>query len=348
MTRYGSLSRQSVNAAAGRGAVLAVVAVLALAACQTPGGSPGATGAGSPAPGGAASPPAGGTQLSIATGGTGGVYYPLGGGFAQVIRANITGYDATVQETNASVDNMRLIASGGADLALSLGDTAADAVAGRGDFAGAAVDACTLGRLYDNFTQVLTTSDTGIATIADLRGKRVSLGSPASGTEVIALRILEAAGLDPDADIQRQQLAIDDTVSALRDGTIDAGFWSGGLPTAAIVDLATSGKLVLIPTAEHTAALAAKYGEFYVAGEIPAGTYQGQDAAVPTIVVPNVLVANKSMAEELQRQITEAIYTHKDELVAVHAAAKDLDAATAGDVAFMDVCPGSKTFFDAQ
>ncbi len=321
---------------------------LVLGACQPAGTSSGPSGGASSSPAASASAAGGTTQLSIATGGTGGVYYPLGGGFSQVIRKYIPGYDATVQETNASVDNMQLIGGGGADLALVLGDTAADAVEGRGEFESGPVEACTLGRLYDNFTQVVTSSDTGITSIEDLRGKRVSLGSTGSGTEVIGLRILEAAGIDPDTDIERQQLAVDETVNGLRDGTVDAGFWSGGLPTAALTEYATTGKLVVIPTAEYTEKVAATHGPFYLSAEIPPDTYSGQTAAVPTIVVPNVLVVNTSMPEELQRQITEAIYGHKDELVAVHPAANALDASTAGDVEFMDVCPGARAYFDTQ
>jgi TRAP transporter TAXI family solute receptor len=155
---------------------------------------------------------AGGGQLSIATGGTGGVYYPLGGGLANVIGDNVEGYTATISETNASVDNMLLIADGGADVAFSLGDTASDAVNGTGtDFEGSPVEACALARIYDNYTQLVTTTDSGIASVEDLAGARVSLGSPGSGTEIIALRILEAAGIDPDADIERQQLGVDET-----------------------------------------------------------------------------------------------------------------------------------------
>jgi len=328
-------------------AATTLVVSLALGACQ-PGTSAAPTGGPPSATGASPSAAAGTTQLSIATGGTGGVYYPLGGGFSQVIRKYIPGYDATVQETNASVDNMQLIANGGADLALVLGDTAADAVEGRGSFESGAVEACTLGRLYDNFTQVVTSSDTGITSIADLSGKRVSLGSTGSGTEVIALRILEAAGIDPDTGIERQQLAVDETVNGLRDGTVDAGFWSGGLPTAALTEYATTGKLVILTTAEYTEDMASTHGPFYLTAEIPADTYSGQTAAVSTIVVPNVLIANKSMAEDLQRQITEAIYGHKDELVAVHPAAEALDPGTAGDVEFVDVCPGAKAYFDSQ
>lgn len=331
--------------------ILAAAALL-FGACQplgsgvnaSPGASAGATAAGS-----AASPGAGGTeQLTIATGGTGGVYFPLGGGLAIELTENIEGVSASAQETSASVDNMRLIGTGGADIAFVLGDTAADAVEGRGDFEGAPITACTLGMIYSNYTQVLTSTDTGITSIEGLRGKRVSLGAPGSGTEIIALRILEAAGIDPDADITRSQLLVDETVQGLSDGTIDAGFWSGGLPTGALVEYANSGKMLLLPTAEYTAALATKFGPFYVEQEIPAATYAGQDAAVPTIVVPNVLVVNTSMPQDLQQQITQVLFDQKADLVAVHPAAGELDPATAGDVDFMDVCPGAQAYYDAQ
>jgi hypothetical protein len=261
-----------------------------------------------------------------------------------VLSQNIDGVNATAQETSASVDNMLLIGTGDADIAFVLGDTAADAVEGRADFEGNAIDACTLGILYGNYTQVVTTGGSGIETIEDLRGKRVSVGAPGSGTEVIALRILAAAGIDPDSDIDRSQLLIDETVTGLRDETIDAGFWSGGLPTGALQELGSDIKV--LPTAEFTDQLAEEFGPFYVEGEIPAGTYEGQDEAVPTIVVPNVLVVNRSMSEDLQRQITEVLFEQKDALVSVHPAANELDPATAGQVEFMDVCPGAQAYYD--
>jgi uncharacterized protein len=321
---------------------LATVGVLVVS-CQPigdgGGGSPGASG----------SAAAGGGQLSIATGGTGGVYYPLGGGLADLIGENVSGYDATVQETNASVDNMLLIANGGADIAFSLGDTAGEAVQGIGaDFEGSAVPACALARIYDNFTHIVTSSGTGIASVEDLRGQRVSVGSPGSGTEIIALRILEAAGIDPDADIERQQLGVDETVAALRDGTIDAGFWSGGLPTGSLVDYATTGQMALVPHGEHATAMAEQHGAYYFEQTIPADTYEGQAEEVSVVVVPNVLVVNTSMPEDLQRQITQVIFEHKDELVAVHSAAEALDPATAVDIDFMDICPGSQSYYDEQ
>jgi TRAP transporter TAXI family solute receptor len=309
---------------------VAAAGVLALAACGS----------------GESEVPGADGSLSIATGGTGGVYYPYGGGMGTVLSEDLEGITATVQETNASVDNILLVQDGGADIAFALGDTTADAVGGVAQFEGREVTICTLGKLYNNFTQAVTTGGTGIRTVADLRGKRVSVGSPGSGTEVIALRLLEAAGINPDTDIQRSQLGVGETAQALRDGTIDAGFWSGGLPTGALVDLASTGQMVLIPTAEYTEALASQFGPYYQTAEIPAGTYQGQTEPSPQVVVPNVLVVRSDMPEQLQQDITRTIFENEERLATVHPAAADLDPATAGDVGFVDVCPGARAYFD--
>ena len=321
-----------------RAAGTLVAALLVLAACQPLGEGDESAPAGSG--GGEAT-----GRLSIATGGTGGVYFPLGGGLADLITEHLEGYTATAEETNASVDNMNLIGSGESDIAFVLGDTASDAVAGTGEFEGGAIEACTLGILYTNFTQLVASADSGITSVADLEGQRVSLGEAGSGTEIIGLRVLEAAGLDPDADIERAQLGVAETVDALRDGTLDAGFWSGGLPTGALVDYASTGDMVLVPTAEFAADLQGEFGSYYLESEIPADTYEGQSEAVSVIGVPNVLVVNTSMDEGLQEQLTALIFERKDDLVAVHPAASELDQETAGDVEFMDVCPGAQTFF---
>lgn len=323
------------------GTVVALAAIV-LAACQplSEGEPEGSAAAASGADSGTG-------RLSIATGGTGGVYFPLGGGLADLISENIEGYTATAEETNASVDNMNLIGSGDSDIAFVLGDTAADAVAGSGEFEGSPIDACALGILYTNFTQLVASADSGVTSVADLEGKRVSLGEAGSGTEIIGLRVLEAAGLDPDADIERAQLGIAETVDALRDGTLDAGFWSGGLPTGALVDYASTGDMVLVPTGEFAADLQSEFGDYYLESEIPADIYEGQAEAISVVGVPNVLVVNNAMDEGLQEQLTALLFEHKEDLVAVHPAAEELDESTAGDVPFMDVCPGAQTFYDS-
>src|SRR5258705_9229147 len=171
----------------------------------------------------------GGTvRLSIARGNTGGVYYPYGGGLARVISQSVPHVDATAEVTNASVDNLKLIQLGKADIAFVLTDTLDDAVHGRGPFAKAPVSARTLAVLYPNYTQVATIEGKNISRLADLRGRVVSTGSPGSGTEVIAFRVLRAAGIDPDKDIRQQSLRVNTAVHPLKDGKIDAFFWSGG------------------------------------------------------------------------------------------------------------------------
>jgi TRAP transporter TAXI family solute receptor len=290
--------------------------------------------------------PGGGDRLSIATGGTGGVYFVYGGALADQITQNIEGVEATAEATSASVDNMQLIADESSDVAFTLADTAADAVEGRESFDGDPVPAQALTRLYNNYTQVATTADSGIESIEDLQGKSVSVGSPGSGTEVIALRVLEAAGLDPDADIDRQQLGVDESVDAVRDGTIDAFFWSGGLPTGAVTDLATTDQIVLLPTTEYIVALRETYGEVYQESNIPAGTYEGFDQDVSVIAVPNYLVVNESMDEELAYNITRLLFDQQDALAQAHPEANNLDINTAPQVPPLELHPGAQRYYD--
>ena len=314
----------------------ALAATLLLTACG--GGDSGGSGGGEGAQ-------AGGT-LTFATGGTGGVYYPYGGGIANLLSSQLDGTVVTVQETNASVDNMQLLASGQAQLAFGLGDVVSDAAKGQNTFS-EPLPICSLGNMYNNFTHVFTTADTGITSIEDVRGKRVSVGAVGSASEVTADRILEAAGIDPQADIERAQLGVAETVAAIQDGTVDVGFWSGGLPTGAIVDLASTDDLVLIPTADYVDEMAGKYGDYYFADEIPANTYEGQTEASPQVVSPNILVVRNDMDEQLQQDITRTIFENKEQLLTVHPAAEELDPATAGDVTFIETCPGAKAYFDS-
>ena len=290
--------------------------------------------------------PGGGNRISIATGGTGGVYFVYGGALADQITQNVEGVEATAESTSASVDNMTLIGEESSDIAFSLADTAADAVEGREDFEGEPIPAQALAQLYINYTQVATTAGSGINSIEDLRGRSVSVGSPGSGTEIIALRVLRAAGIDPDADIDRQQLGVDESVDAVRDGTIDAFFWSGGLPTGAVTDLATTDQIVLLPTVEYLDALRGQYGEVYQESIIPAGTYEGFDEDVSVIGVPNYLVVNESMDEEMAFQITQLLFDQQDALAEAHPEAGNLDINTAPQVPPLELHPGAERYYD--
>lgn len=259
------------------------------------------------------------TRLSIATGGTGGVYYPLGGGMASVISKYVSYADATAEVTSASVDNVRLIGAGKADMALVLADTAWDGYQGLEKFK-EKVPIRTIAVLYPNKNHMVTVEGTGIEKMADLKGKRIATGAPGSGTEVIALRLLQAYGIDPDKDVKREKLSVAESVNAMKDKKIDAFFWSGGVPTAAVTDLAaTPGvKIKILDHADGQPALAKKHGPLYVKGVIPAKTYPGQDKDAQITDVWNVLIVNEKADPKLVYDITKALFENKLDLVRVH------------------------------
>jgi hypothetical protein len=259
-------------------------------------------------------------RLSIATGGTGGVYYPMGGAMAAVISKYIPSTEATAEVTAASVDNCLLIGQKKADLAFSMADTAWDAYSGVGKPFPRKLPLRTVLVLYPNNLHVVTLEGKGIEKVADLKGKRVSTGSPGSGTEVMGLRLLEAAGLNPDKDVKRDKLGVSESAGALKDGKVDAFLWGGGIPTAAVLDLAaTPGvRMKLVPHGDLVAKMREKYGPIYVTGVIPAHSYPGQTKEVQIAVVWNVLVCNASLPENLVYMITKVFLEHRNELVAVH------------------------------
>src|SRR4051812_45328671 len=216
-------------------------------------------------------------QLSIATGGTGGVYYPLGGGMANVLSKYVPGITATAEVTGGSVDNLKLINTGKPYIAMTMADAAWDAAQGQDKFKGSKVPVRTLMVMYPNRMHVVTVEGTGVNSMKDLKGKRVSTGSPGSATEVMAFRVIEAAGLDKDKDMKRERLGAAESVNAIKDKKIDAFFWVGGLPTAAVTDLAaTPGvKIKMIEHANLVPAMNKKYGNLYFADVIPKATYSG-------------------------------------------------------------------------
>ena len=271
-------------------------------------------------------------RLSIATGGTGGVYYPYGGGIAKIISENIPNVEATAEVTAASVDNLKFLRDRKADLAFVTADTLFDAVEGRGVFDGTKLPIRGLASLYENYTQVITLDSTAVKTLSDMKGKVISTGSAGSGTEVTAFRVLEAVGINPAADIRKQSLGAVQSVDALKDGKIDAFFFSGGLPTAAVLDLAhTPGyKVRLVPNGEALQALHRIYGEsLYSLGKVPVGTYAGVEEDVPVISVSNILAVHESMPEQLAFDITRTLFERQAELVAIHPEAKKLSLQTA-------------------
>src|SRR4030042_787202 len=265
------------------------------------------------------------TRLSIATGGTGGVYYPLGGGMANVISKYIPYTEATAEVTTASVDNCRLVGAGKAELALIMADTGWDAYQAKSQFK-EKVPLRTLAVLYPNNMHIVTAEGKGIEKVTELKGKRVSTGAPGSGTEVMALRVIEAYGLDPTKDMTRDKLGVSESAGALKDRKIDAFFWVGGLPTAAVTDFgATPGiKVKLIDHVDAVPKMRETYGPIYVKGVIPAKTYPGQTVDVPIAVVWNLLVCHENMKGDIVYDIVKTIFDRKPELIAVHGEAKHI------------------------
>jgi len=259
-------------------------------------------------------------NISIATGGTGGVYYPLGGGMAAVFSKYIPGMEATAEVTGGSVDNLKLIGSGKPYIALTMADATLDAYKGEDKFKGNKVPVRTLMVLYPNRMHVVSVEGRGVNKIADLKGKHVSTGSPGSATEVMAFRVIEAAGLDKDKDMRRERLGVAESVNAMKDNKIDAFFWVGGLPTAGVTDLAnTPGtKIKMVDHADLVPAMNKKYGNLYIEDSIPKATYRGMDTDNKQATVMNILVANANMDDQTAYNIVKTIFDKRADLINVH------------------------------
>ena len=259
-------------------------------------------------------------NISIATGGTGGVYYPLGGGMANVLSKFVPGMQATAEVTGGSIDNLKLIATGQPYIGLIMADVGQDAYRGEDKFKGSKVPLRTLMVLYPNRMHVVTVESTGINTIKDLKGRRVSTGSPGSATEVMAFRVIEAAGLDKDKDMTRERLGVAESGNAMKDRKIDAFFWVGGLPTAAVTDLAfTPGtRIKLIDHANLVPVMNKKYGNLYIEDVIPKTTYPAMASDNAQATVWNILVTHENMKDQDAYNIVKTIFDRREDLINVH------------------------------
>ncbi|MDO7684639.1 MAG: TAXI family TRAP transporter solute-binding subunit [Loktanella sp.] len=285
-------------------------------------------------------------QLSIATGGTGGVYYPMGGGLAEIINNHIDGYAATAEVTGASVENMGLIATGDADVALALADTVQQAYTGTGKFEGQQLPMVrSIGVAYANMVQIVALEGSGITSLQDMVGKRISIGAPGSGTEVNAEQILSANGISYD-DIDEQRLNFNETADALANGDIDAGFWSVGAPTSSILNLATTNNIVIIALSDEELAAADAANPVFATTTLAGGTYVGVDDDVKVIGVPNVLVVSSDMSDDLAYAITSAMFENIAELQAVHPAANETTVELALTASPIPLHPGAIRYFE--
>lgn len=283
--------------------------------------------------------------VNIATGGTAGTYYPLGGALAEILNKNIPGVNASAQSTGASVANINLLATGKVDLAFVQNDIAYYAVNGTEMFQGKKVAGLKgLATLYPETIQIITLDTTGIKTINDLKGKRVAVGAAGSGTEANARQILEAYGITYN-DIKVQYLSFGEAAGALKDGNVDVAFVTAGFPTAAIQDIATQNKVVLIPVEKAKAEAMIKKYPFYTTDVIPAKTYTGVEADVEAVSVRAMLVVSDKMDADLGYNIVKALYGNVDRIQASHAVGKAITKDTALNGMSITLNPGADKFF---
>ncbi len=283
--------------------------------------------------------------LNIATGGTAGTYYPLGGAIAEILNKNIPGVNASAQSTGASVANINLLATGKVDIAFVQNDIAYYAANGTEMFQGKKVaNLKGLATLYAETIQIITLENTGIKSISDLKGKRVAVGAAGSGTEANARQIMEAYGLTYN-DIKVQYLSFGEAAGALKDGNVDVAFVTAGYPTAAIQDIATQNKVVLVPVEKEKADALIKKYPFYTTDKIPAKTYTGVDKDVEAVAVKAMLAVTDKMDADLGYKVAKAIYTNTDRIQAAHAQGKNVTKATAAAGMSLPLNAGADKFY---
>ena len=266
-------------------------------------------------------------QLNIATGGTGGIYYPLAGGFGTIIAKEIPGVTATAEVTGGSIDNMKLVGAGNADVAFTQVDTAVDAINGQDKFP-KKLPIKALVVMYVNLMQVVTLEGNGITKFTDLKGKRVSTGAPGSGTEIFSFRVIEGYGLDKDKDMTRERLSAAESANALKDKKVDAFMFVAGVPTSAITDVAASpgNKMLLIDHDEALPKMIEKYGPSYATAVIPKGSYPNQDKDSKVVTTWNIMTVRDDFPDDLAYNLTKIMLEKREDLGKVHKEALNIRA----------------------
>lgn len=283
--------------------------------------------------------------ITIATGGTSGVYYPIGGAISNLIDSEL-GFDTSVQATGASVENVNLLDTNRAELAITMADTVLQAYEGSGAFEGEAPkeDLRGLAALYPNFVQIVTTEASGINSVEDLRGKRVGVGAPNSGVELNARLILEAHGMSYD-DIREDYLSYSEAVDQIKNGMIDAAFVTSGIPNATVIDLSTTHSAKIIPIEGAAIEYLAENYPFFSANVIPAGTYDNGQGDVPTASITNLLLINNSLSDDVVYDITKTIFENLDAIHASHNAARNISLDTIDVGMPIPFHPGAERYF---
>jgi TRAP transporter TAXI family solute receptor len=281
--------------------------------------------------------------LNILTGGTSGVYYPLGNALSSIYGKTLPGARVTVQATKASVENLNLLQAGRGELAFTLGDSLTQAWEGveEAGYKTPLKKLRTMAAIYPNYIQIVATADSGIKTLADLKGKRVSVGAPKSGTELNARAVFKAAGLAYD-DMKVQYLPFGESVELMKNKQLDATLQSAGLGVASLRDLATGDNIVIVPV---SAEVIAKTGDSaYIASVVPANTYRGQTADVPTAAVRNFLVTHEGVPADLVYGMTKSMFANMPDMLAAHSAAREIDPAIAAKSP-IPLHPGAEKYY---
>ncbi|MEP7140793.1 MAG: TAXI family TRAP transporter solute-binding subunit [Caldimonas sp.] len=283
--------------------------------------------------------------INVLTGGTSGVYYPMGVALSQIFGKALPGDKVSVQATKASAENLNLLQAGRGEIAFTLGDSLSDAYKGDAEagFATPLKKLRGIAGIYPNYIQIVASADSGIKTLADLKGKRVSVGAPKSGTELNARAVLKAAGLSYKDLGKVEYLPFGESVELMKNRQLDVTLQSAGLGVSALRDLASAMKIVVV---EIPADVVAKVGDpAYQPAMIPANTYEGQTKDVPSIAIQNFLVTHEGVPTETVYKMTKALWENLDALVAAHAAGKGIRKETAIKTMPLPLHPGAEKYY---
>lgn len=283
--------------------------------------------------------------VTVLTGGTSGVYYPLGVAFANIIGKALPGSKTSAQATKASVENLNLLQAGRGEVAFTLGDSLSDAWKGNEEagFKTPLKKLRGIAAIYPNYIQIVARADSGIRTLADLKGKKISVGAPKSGTELNARAILAAAGLTYKDFSRVEYLSFGESVELMKNRQLDVTLQSAGLGVASLKDLATSMDIVVVAIPPDI--LKKVNDPAYIAATIPANTYNGQTAAVPSVAVQNYLATREDLSADTVYAITKALWTNLDELVNAHVAAKAIKLQNALEGMPVPLHPGAEKYY---
>ncbi|NUT33353.1 MAG: TAXI family TRAP transporter solute-binding subunit [Hamadaea sp.] len=286
-----------------------------------------------------------GGQLTIGTGPTNGVFNQLGGGYADIVNRHMSGFEAVAVPTNGAKENLQRLVRGDVDIALTYSDVAGEAVAGTGEFAGTPIGVKALARMFTAYTHLLVRKDAGIDTLADLKGRRVGTGPAGSGTDIVATRILTAAGIDPGKQVVKQSMSLSQMTTAFQAGRLDAFFYTAGLPTVGLTAMMAQmpGAFRLLPTDAVFPALQKAYPGAYTVETITKEAYGLPD--VKTVAVPALLVADADVPDDVAEQLTRLLFEHQDELAAVHAEGRNIRREFASQTDPVQLHPGARRYY---